>query len=69
MLKRILIALGLRNAPAPLRSYLKVSSVFGAVPALAWVAWKNRAQIRPLLQRVTSRRDGMPITTRGTAEA
>jgi hypothetical protein len=68
MLKRILIALGLRNAPAPLRSYLTVSSVFGAVPALAWVAWKNRAQIRPLLQRVTSRHDGMPITTRGTAE-
>lgn len=68
MLKRILIALGLRNAPAPVRSYLAVSSVFGAMPALAWLAWKNREQIRPLLQRVTSRGDG-PITTRGTAEA
>ena len=69
MIKRILIALGLRNAPAPLRSYLTVSSVFGAVPALAWVAWRNREQIRPLLQRVTSRRDAGPITTRGTASA
>ena len=55
MLKRILIALGLRNAPAPVRSYFAVSSVFGVVPALAWVAWKNRQQLRPLLQRVTPR--------------
>ena len=40
MIKRILIALALAlgNAQAPLRSYLEVSSVFGAVPALAWVA-------------------------------
>lgn len=68
MLKRILIALGLRSAPAPVRSYFAVSSIFGVVPALAWVAWKNREQIRPMLQRVTQRGDG-PITTRGTAEA
>ena len=69
MLKRILIALGLRSAPAPVRSYLAVSSVFGAVPALAWLAWKNREQIRPLLQRVTPRGGSGPITTRGTATA
>jgi hypothetical protein len=67
MLKRILIALGLRSAPRPVRSYFAVSSFFGAVPALAWVAWKNREQIRPLLQRVTSRGDREAITTRGTA--
>ena len=54
MLKRILIALGLRNAPAPVRSYFAVSSVFGVVPAIAWIAWKNRERIRPMLQRVTS---------------
>ena len=53
MLKRILIALGLRNAPAPVRSYFAVSSVFGVVPAIAWIAWKNRERIRPMLQRVT----------------
>ena len=55
MLKRILIALGLRNAPAPVRSYFAVSSVFGVLPAIAWIAWKNRERIRPMLQRVTPR--------------
>jgi hypothetical protein len=53
---KILMALGLRKAPAPVRSYLTVSSFFGAVPALAYVAWKNRDKIRRVVQRVTSRR-------------
>jgi hypothetical protein len=56
MFKRILLALGLAKAPAPVRSYLAVSSFFGAVPALAWVAWKNRDKIRPVVQRVTAGR-------------
>jgi hypothetical protein len=58
MLKRILMAIGLRKAPSPVRSYFAVSSMFGAVPAIAWVAWKNRDRIRPMLQRVTSRSQG-----------
>jgi hypothetical protein len=55
MLTKILIALGLRTAPVPVRNYLAVSSIFGAVPALAYVAWKNRDKIRPAVRRVTSR--------------
>lgn len=64
MFKRILLALGLAKAPAPVRSYLAVSSFLGAVPALAWVAWKNRDKIRPVVQRVTAARAG-----RGSANA
>lgn len=60
MLKKILFMLGLRKAPAPVRSYFAVSSLFGAVPALAYVAWKNREKIRPLLQRATRSRDVTP---------
>lgn len=63
MLKRILIMLGLSKAPAPVRSYLAASSFVGVVPALAWVAWKNRDKIRPLMQRVTNARG----TTAGAA--
>lgn len=60
MLKRILIMLGMSKAPAPVRSYLAASSFVGVVPALAWVAWKNRDKIRPLLQRVTNHRAATP---------
>jgi hypothetical protein len=56
MFMKLLMALGLRSAPAPVRNYLAVSSFFGALPALAYVAWKNRDKIRPVVQRVTSRR-------------
>lgn len=62
MLKRILIMLGMSKAPAPVRSYLAVSSFVGVVPALAWVAWKNRDKIRPLLQRVTNARAATAAT-------
>lgn len=55
MFKKLLMAIGLRKAPAPVRNYLALSSFFGAVPALAYVAWKNRDRIRPILQSVTSR--------------
>jgi hypothetical protein len=60
MLMKILIALGLRKAPAPVRNYLAVSSLFGGVPALAYLAWRNRDKIRPVLQRVTSRQAPSP---------
>ncbi len=50
MLKRILIAIGLKKAPTPVRSYFLVSSLFGVVPALAWVAFKNRDRIRSFVQ-------------------
>ena len=51
MFKKILFALGLAKAPAPVRSYLKASSFVGVVPALAFVAWKYRDQIKPLIKR------------------
>jgi len=51
MLKRILIAIGLKKAPTPVRSYFLVSSVFGVVPALAWVAFKNRDRIMSYVQQ------------------
>lgn len=66
MLKKILMALGLRKAPAPVRSYLAVSSVFGAVPALAYVAWKNRDRLRPALNRVVSPRRAQPSQAQPT---
>lgn len=51
MLKRILIAIGLKKAPTPVRSYFLVSSMFGVVPALAWVAFKNRDRIRSFVEQ------------------
>ncbi|MDB4928700.1 MAG: hypothetical protein JWM10_1184 [Myxococcaceae bacterium] len=56
MLKQILIALGLRNAPTPVRTYVAASSLVGAVPALAYVAWKNREQLQSLWRNVTTPR-------------
>ena len=56
MLKKLLFMLGLRKAPPPVRSYFAASSLFGVAPALAYVAWKNRDKIRPLLQRATGSR-------------
>jgi len=54
----MLVALGLRSAPTPVRTYFAVSSLFGAVPAIAWVAWKNRERIGTMLGRVTSGQKG-----------
>ncbi len=56
MMKRLLIALGLRSAPPPIRSYLTASSFAGALPALAFVAWKYRGEIAPLLHRASRTR-------------
>jgi hypothetical protein len=56
MLKQLLIHLGLRNAPTPVRTYVAASSLVGAVPALAYVAWKNRDQLQSLWRNVTTPR-------------
>lgn len=53
MMKRLLIALGLRSAPPPLRTYLAASSFVGVLPALAFVAWKYRGKIAPMLHRAS----------------
>jgi len=56
MIKQLLIHLGLRSAPTPVRTYVAVSSVVGAVPALAYVAWKNRDKIASMWQQVMADR-------------
>ena len=56
MIKKILFALGLAKAPAPVKSYLKVSTFLGTVPAIAWVAWKNREAISRGVRRLSSAR-------------
>ncbi len=56
MLKRILIALGLRNAPTPVRTYVAASGLVGGLPALAYVAWRHRDKIAALWRTVTTRR-------------
>lgn len=56
MLKQILIALGLRHAPTPVRTYVAASSLVGAVPALAYVAWKNRQQLQSMWRNVVTPR-------------
>lgn len=54
MFKRLLFWLGLRKAPTPIKSYVAFSSVFGTLPALAYVAWKNRDRIAPYVKRFTA---------------
>ena len=56
MLKQLLIQLGLRNAPTPVRTYVAASSLVGGVPALAYVAWKHRDQIKSMWRNVTTPR-------------
>jgi hypothetical protein len=55
MLKRILIAIGLAKAPTPIKSYVMASSFIGTVPALLWVAWRNRDRIRALAHDLRAR--------------
>lgn len=50
MLKNILVYLGLRSAPTPLRTYAAMSR-FGFVPVAAFFAWQNRAKIVSLVRR------------------
>ncbi len=58
MLKKLLLTLGIAKALAPIRTYVMASSFFGTLPALAWVAWKNRAAIRAGYARL---RGGQPV--------
>lgn len=62
MFKKLLITLGLAKAPAPVRSYFVASSMFGTIPALAFVAWKNRDRIRGLLQRGNAHQAELAVT-------
>lgn len=55
MLKRLLFALGLRKAPVPVQRYVAASSMFGGLPALAYVLFKHRGDVANLLRRVRSR--------------
>jgi hypothetical protein len=65
MFRKLLFALGLRHAPAPVRSYVAVSSLFGGLPAIAFLAWKYRGKILPVLKRATHR--GLPAQTQSQA--
>ena len=65
MLKRWLVGLGLITAPAPVRTYLWVSSFVGVAPALAYVAWRYRDKIAAALGRprlAASRSRPIPAT-------
>lgn len=55
MLKRILLALGLRKAPAPIQRYVAASSFVGGLPALAYVLFKHRGEVAGLFQKARSR--------------
>ena len=55
MFKRILLALGLRKAPAPVRRYVAASTFVGGIPALAYVLFKHRGEVAGLFRRARSR--------------
>jgi hypothetical protein len=55
MFKRILLALGLRKAPAPIQRYVAASSFVGGVPALAYVLFKHRGDIASMFRSARSR--------------
>lgn len=61
MFKKILFTLGLAKARAPVRSYLAASSFVGVVPALAFVAWKYRANLRPMLDKLVATRHAQAV--------
>lgn len=52
MIRSLLVFLGLRKAPAPVKKYIAASSVFGAVPTAAFFAWKYRDQIMSGVRRI-----------------
>ena len=53
MLKKMLVLLGLRAAPTPIKSYIALSSLIGGVPAALLIAWKYRGKIAPMLHRAS----------------
>jgi putative copper export protein len=63
MFKRILFALGLRKAPAPIQRYVAASSFVGGLPALGYVLFKHRGDIANLLRRAQSRFAGPKVIT------
>ena len=44
-MKNLLIALGLKAAPPPARPYFLIAATVGVVPAMLWMAWKNRKKL------------------------
>lgn len=58
MIRSLLVYLGLRKAPLPVRNYVAASSVFGALPVAAFFVWKYRDEIKQGVQRFNR----MPIT-------
>ena len=62
MWKKLLITLGLAKAPAPIRTYFAVSSFVGAIPALAYVAYKHRDKLRALMHRSTAQPELHPAS-------
>ena len=58
MIRSLLIYLGLRKAPLPVRNYMAASSAFGALPVAAFFAWKYRDQIKQGIRRFNR----MPVT-------
>lgn len=63
MFKRILLALGLSKAPAPIQRYVAASSFVGGLPAIGYVLFKHRGDIANLLRRVRSRSLGPKVIT------
>ena len=67
MIKKLLFALGVAKAPAPVKSYFAASSFVGAPLALAFVAWRYRDKIGPLLRRANVLPASTPTQTAQTA--
>lgn len=63
MIKRILLALGLSKAPAPIQRYVAASSFVGGLPALGYVLFKHRGDIVNLLRRAQSRFGAQKVLT------
>lgn len=59
MIRSMLVYLGLRKAPVPVRNYLAASSMFGAVPVAAFFAWKYRDDIQGAFRKYSR----MPTTS------
>jgi hypothetical protein len=53
MLRSLLVNLGLRKAPTPVRNYVAASSLFGAMPVAAFFAWKYRDALKHGVQRLS----------------
>jgi hypothetical protein len=61
MLKTILVQLGLRKAPTPVRTVAALSSLFGTLPVAAFFAWKYRDRIAAMMSRYTHASASTPV--------